>query len=300
MEYLWIAATVGAALAQTLRNALQRGLVTEVGVIAATQVRFLFGLPFAVAFLVIAATVAERAPPVPDGLSLAWIALGALAQIGATALMLAAMQRRSFVVTTAYTKTEPVQVLVVASIVLGEVPTWPLVLAVLAATWGVLLLTRPKGAQPSSEGAAAAAALGLASGGLFALSAVAYRGGILALGGEGDLLAAVTALVTALTLQALLLGLWLLARNRAALAGILAAWRPSATAGLMGALASLGWFVAFALAETAAVRTLGLVELIFAQVLSRRLFQERTTGREWIGLLLLVAGVALVLNVGAS
>ncbi len=296
---LWIAATIGAALAQTLRNALQRNLVDKVGLIAATHVRFLFGLPFGLAFLGVATAFAGHRPPLPDGVAFGWIALGAATQIAATALMLAAMQRRSFVVTTAYTKTEPVQVLLVASLMLGEVPTPLLAAAVLIATCGVLLLTRPAGGE-HQPGAAAAAVLGLAAGGLFAISAVAYRGGILALGGEGDGLAAVTALVIALALQALVLGAWLLARNRPALRAVLVAWRESLGAGFMGALASLGWFIAFALAETAAVRTLGLVELVFAQLLSRRLFKERTSLREVAGLALLALGVALVLNAGSS
>ena len=39
-----------------------------------------------------------------------WLLVGALAQIAATALMLAAMGERSFVVVVAYIKTEPIQV----------------------------------------------------------------------------------------------------------------------------------------------------------------------------------------------
>jgi drug/metabolite transporter (DMT)-like permease len=125
---------------------------------------------------------------------------------------------------------------------------------------------------------------------------VAYRGGILGLGGAGEPMAAPTALALALCLQAASLALWLAWRDPAALAAIARAWRPSLGAGFAGALASLGWFTAFALMETAAVRTLGLVELVFAQALSRRLFAEVTSPREWLGLALLALGVGLVLN----
>ena len=41
-----------------------------------------------------------------------WVVLGAGAQVAATALMLVAMGERSFVVTIAYIKTEPIQVAV--------------------------------------------------------------------------------------------------------------------------------------------------------------------------------------------
>ena len=39
-----------------------------------------------------------------------WVLVGAFAQVAATAMMLAAMGERSFVVTIAYIKTEPIQV----------------------------------------------------------------------------------------------------------------------------------------------------------------------------------------------
>ena len=60
--------------------------------------------------------------PTANLASLAWTGVGALSQIAATALMLAAMRERSFVVTTAYTKTEPVQVAVFSVVFLGEHP----------------------------------------------------------------------------------------------------------------------------------------------------------------------------------
>jgi choline-glycine betaine transporter len=47
----WVIATLIAAAAQTARNAAQSGLTKAIGTLGATQVRFLFGLPFAVVFL---------------------------------------------------------------------------------------------------------------------------------------------------------------------------------------------------------------------------------------------------------
>jgi drug/metabolite transporter (DMT)-like permease len=296
LEALWIPVTVAAAFAQTLRNALQRGLTAEIGVVAGTHVRFLFGLPFALVFLAVAVALAGRPPPAPDAAAVGWLTLGAVMQMAATALMLAAMRLRSFVVATAYTKTEPVLVLLVALLVLGEVPTPWLVVAVLTATAGVLVMSWPRSGAGLAGDALRAAGFGVAAAGAFALSAVAYRGGILGLGGAGEPMAAPTALALALCLQAASLALWLAWRDPAALAAIARAWRPSLGAGFAGALASLGWFTAFALMETAAVRTLGLVELVFAQALSRRLFAEVTSPREWLGLALLALGVGLVLN----
>ena len=72
-------------------------------------------------------------------------------------------------------------------------------------------------------------------------------------------------------------------------------WRPSLFAGLMGAAASEFWFLAFALATAASVRTLGLIDVLFAQIVARVMFGQRTTVREAIGMALVVAGVALLI-----
>ena len=46
------------------------------------------------------------------------------------------------------------------------------------------------------------------------------------------------------------------------------------------------------------MRTLGLAEVIFAQLITHRFFAQRTSGREALGILLILAGVALALNGG--
>jgi uncharacterized membrane protein len=66
-------------------------------------------------------------------------------------------------------------------------------------------------------------------------------------------------------------------------------------AGFMGALASQFWFLAFALATAASVRTLALIEVLFAQLVARVAFSQKTTLREAIGMALVVAGVVLLI-----
>ena len=108
------------------------------------------------------------------------------------------------------------------------------------------------------------------------------------------MLAAASTLLVAQLLQTVMLGGWLLVRERQVVRAVLTLWRPSLFAGLMGAAASAGWFTAFALTSAAHVRTLGLVELVFSYAISLKLFRERFTRRELIGMGLLVAGLVLV------
>jgi len=292
--WLWAVFTVVAAAAQTARNATQRSLTATLGTVGATHVRFLFGLPFAIVFLAGIAAVRAGALPTPEPVFFAWVAGGAVAQIVATALMLAAMGQRSFVVTTAYIKTEPVQVALFGFVLLGDPVTPLLAIAIAIATAGVVIMALRPGA--AGGGGLRATALGLAAGAGFGLSAIGFRGAILSLNHADFVTAASFTLVAGLLLQCLLLTGWLLLTGRAVLGAILRAWRPSLAAGFMGALASQFWFLAFALASAASVRTLALVEVLFAQGVSRYALGQRTTGREAIGIALIVVGVVLLIR----
>jgi uncharacterized membrane protein len=137
--------------------------------------------------------------------------------------------------------------------------------------------------------------IGLASGGMFALSAIGYRGAILDLHLPNFIMAATFTLLIGLFMQAVALSLYLCLRKPAVLIGIMRAWKPSLFAGLMGALASQFWFLAFALATAASVRTLALVEVLFAQLTARFAFGQKTTAREAIGMVLVVGGVVLLI-----
>jgi len=293
-HWLWVVFTLVAATAQTFRNATQRSLTDRLGTVGATHIRFLFGLPFGLLSLVVVWRVTGDMPP-PSAASLGWTFIGALGQIAATGLMLAAMRERSFVVTTAYTKTEPVQVAIFAVIFLGEHLSTMLTLAVVLATFGVLVLSWP--ARAASEAFSwRPAALGIASGALFAIAAVAFRGGILALGDVDYVASATETLALSLSVQSVLLSAWLLWREPDTLRRVLAAWRPSLPAGFFGAFASEMWFLAFAIQAAAPVRTLGLVEILIAGLVSRRLFAQTPSLRDIAGMVLVVIGIGLLFN----
>ena len=78
--------------------------------------------------------------------------LGALSQIVATGLMLLAMNDRSFVVTTAYLKTEALQTAIFGFVFLGDHLTLVKVVAILIATVGVVITAlRPGGEKSFAE-----------------------------------------------------------------------------------------------------------------------------------------------------
>jgi drug/metabolite transporter (DMT)-like permease len=290
--WLWAVFTLLAAAGQTARNAMQRELTASLGTVGATHVRFLFGFPFALVFLFGVTLATGFALPRPGLAFVPWVMLGALAQIAATALMLAAMGERSFVVTIAYIKTEPVQVAIFGLVFLGDAVTPGMMGAIVIATAGVIVMAyKPGGAA----GGIRPTLVGLAAGGMFALSAIGYRGAILSLGHPSFVMTATFTLAVGLVMQAALLTLYLALRDRPVLSAIVRQWRPSLFAGFMGATASQFWFLAFALATAASVRTLALVEVLFAQAISTFIFKQKVSAREAAGIVLVVAGVALLL-----
>jgi drug/metabolite transporter (DMT)-like permease len=290
-SWLWALFTVIAAASQTVRNATQRELTTTLGTAGATHVRFLFGLPFAALFLIAVVIASGQALPLPPISFWPWVLAGALAQIAATALMLAAMNDRSFVVVYAYIKTEPVQAALFGLVFLGDTVTLPMAAAILIATVGVVVMALKPGATLGLR----ATLLGLAAGSMFALSAVGYRGAILSLGLPNYLMAATYTMVVGLIVQVALLSFHLWLRDPGVIRAILQHWRPSMLAGFLGALASQFWFLAFALATAASVRTLALVEVLFAQAISAFAFKQATTPREALGIVLIVLGVLLLI-----
>ena len=295
--WAWIPIVIWAAFAQTIRNAAQRSLVTELGTLSATLVRFLYGLPFAGVWLVLVTTFSGAPAALPDfsptyGL---WLLLGAASQLTATAFLLVAMRQRNFIVGVAFSKTEVLQVGIFATVMLQEIPTLWSALAMVVATMGVVLLSLPgQTSGQASSWRGNAAWFGLASGACFALSSVGYRGAALQLPGVSAWLIGAWGVVLAQTLQSLLLGSWIASRQPGALKAIASAWRLSTVAGAMGAMASIGWLTAVALRPAVDVRTLGLTEVFFSYLVSRKLFKEQISRKELAGLLLVGAGVVVV------
>ena len=295
----WILVTLAAAFFQAIRFALQKRLTAPtpdgagLSATGATWARFLWSAP--PLGLGLALWLAATATPLP-ALSPAFWAYalaGGVAQILATVCVVALFRFRAFAVGLTFKKSEVLQTALLGWLVLGDAVTPAALAALLLGFVALAVLSAPQKDAPRAE-AVRATLLGLASGAFFAGAGVGYRGAVLEIGAPVALRAAVAlAMVTAA--QTLIMGAWLLVRDRAQARAVLAAWRPGLAVGLTSLAGSLGWFAAFAQANAAYVFALGQVELIFGLILGRVLFGERPTTRELAGMALLVASlVALV------
>jgi len=287
---VWIPATIAASFLQVARNALQRGLMPSTGPWGATLVRFLFGLPFSIVFVGVALWLtpgvqAHFSPPF-------WIAAmtGALAQVLATASLLVAMRRAGFAVGTALQQSSLPLAAVLGLVVFRDNLSLVAWAGVAVTTAGLAVLTWP-GALSTGPRPVSGALFGGLSGVCFGFSLNAFRHAALALEPRHAVFSAVACVAIVQAAQAFFLTLYLALRDPAALRAVIVGWRQSLAAGLCGACASSGWFLALALAPAAPVRALGVIEAPIAAIAGRRFFSERLHPRQILAGSAVLAGV---------
>ncbi|TYR29664.1 DMT family transporter [Mesorhizobium microcysteis] len=296
---LWIPITIAAAFLQNLRSAAQKHLKAVMGTTGATFVRFGFGLPFALFFLATLHLVAGYRIPAPNAAFLFWVGVGAFGQIGATFLLIHLFSHRNFAVGTAYSRTEPAQTALFALIFFGERVTGGTLAAIAISVFGVMLISvahmHMSWRNLVASIFARNALIGLASGTLFGIAAVAYRAASLALGGPNFMMQAAVTLVWTISLQTLVMAGWMVWKDRAEIGRIAKAWKVALFTGFVGATASFGWFMAMTLQQAAVVKALAQVEMLFTFAASVFFFKEKINRIETAGCLLIVAGILILL-----
>ena len=296
---LWIPLTFAAAFLQNMRSTLQKQLTGELSAIGATYVRFSFGLPVAILYLWGLHGFAGKAMPTPNGLFLVYCAVGGFTQIVGTALLVALFAYRNFAVGTTYSKTETVQTALFGIVMLGDRPSAGAAAAILVSLAGVVAISMAKSHLTAMNFIRSLTErptlMGLGTGAGFGISAVCYRAASLSLHADGFLISASYTLFVVLIIQTVAMTLWLMWREPAQLGATLKAWKLSSLVGLVGALASVGWFTAMTIENAAYVRALGQIELVFTFASSHFLFKERTERLELVGILLVIGGLLLLL-----
>ncbi len=292
MSELWIAVTIGAAFAQSIRFMLQKKLrQRRLGTVAATFARFLYSAPLVALILLVYARQSGQPVPLPEPRFWAPAMIGGAAQILATLCVVALFSHRNFAVGITFKKTEVLLSALVGLVVLGEGVSPAGLAAMAVGFWGVVLLSDPpdrSGAEPFLRRIFnPAAGLGLASGVFFAVSGVGYRAASLSLPTGDALLRALLTLAVVTAAQVLAMAVWMGWRQRDQIVAVIAEWRVAALVGVTSMIGSIGWFTAFTLQNVAYVNAVGQVELIFSLLIGWLVFSERISRREWQGLLLL-------------
>jgi drug/metabolite transporter (DMT)-like permease len=298
-SWLWIPLTLGAAVMQTVRTAGQKRLSEDVSNLMATLTRFLFGLPFALAYLGALMTFYDWALPPIDTEFLTFTFIAAVSQIIGTVLLIHMFRFRNFTVGTAYARTEAFLTAVVGALFFSEVVSLPGWAAISTSIVGVVLITVARGSQ--IEGGllrqlfTPIAGMGVMSGLGFALAALSLRRASLSLGDPNFLATAALTLVTVIAIETVLLGVIVAVRDREQFTAMRGKLKIGTFIGATSMLGSVGWFTAMTLEQASYVRAFGQVEFVFAILVSTRFFREEYTRNELLGIALIAASsLALV------
>ena len=297
---IWLPATLVAAVFQPWRTAVQRRVSKDLSINAAGLVRYLYGLPFALAMMAAYQWLAFPAAfPELGNWFLFYCAAGGLAQIVATNLLLMAFDHRNFVVGTAYSKTEAVQGALLSIALLGErlnLLSW---IGIALGVAGVMILSADNKKMTPGELIRAlgqpGARYGIASGFFFALTAIAIRSATVQVRTSDPIRAALIVLAVTVALQTVMQGGLLVWRERDQVAAVFRTWRVSGQVGLLSALGSACWFTGFATAPVALVRVVGQIEVAFTMAFGHFYLGERVSRSEVAGLALVTAGVVAAL-----
>ncbi len=295
---LWIPIAVTAALFQCWRTAMQQKLRARLSVNGAGFVRYLYGAPGSLVFLLAALAATGGVLPAISPRMVAYAAAGGFSQILATNLLIMAFGFRNFAVGTAYSKTETAQSGIIALIVLHEALR-PIAWAGIAVGLvGVLTLSfAGRGLKPRELAAATvqpAALAGLSAGFFFAVTVVFIKLASQATSGPSVFVRAMFVLFVTNTLQTLMQGAYIAVRDPLELRKAVTTWRTSSWVGLLSAAGSACWFTGFTLTDVALVRAVGQVEVVFTLLFSRFYLKERLTRGDAPGLVLVVCGVLLI------
>jgi drug/metabolite transporter (DMT)-like permease len=271
---------------------LQKRATGSLSVNGASYTRFCYALPFVWIYLGWLASY-----QVLPGLTrefLAYCLVGGVAQILGTAFLIASFTYDNFSVGTAFSKTEVAQTALVGLLLLGDTLSAAALAGVSISFVGVLVLSNPGSLHNLLHGNRALL-LGVLCGTGFAVAAVSYRAASLSLPGGDFLIRAGYTLAVTVTLQTLIMGVYIGLREPGELIRVARSWRTSIWVGLLGGAASACWFTAMTLVNAGLVRALGQVELLFTFAASIWFFREQVRVREVLGALLIVVGIWLLL-----
>ncbi len=294
---LWVIITILAAFSQNLRSAFQKKLQNDLSDIGATNVRFLFGLPFAIIyFLFLHNSYEVTLTSIPNKFILFTI-LGGVSQIIATFLLLKIFNYKNFAVGTTYSKTEPIQALFFSILILGETISYMGMIGIIIGIFGVIFISykSDKLSYDNKPDSKNSIYLGLLSGALFGIAAVMFRGASLSLNLDNLLYSSGLTLLVALFIQTTLLGIYLIITDKNQILLSFDNLKDCTIVGFFGALASMCWFYAMSIQNVAYVRALGQIELVFTILMTLIYFKEKISFREIIGICFILIGITVII-----
>lgn len=299
---LWIPFTLLAAFMQSWRNAFQNKLSAHVSTMGVTLSRFIFAAPIAALYLFLLYQYQPQNQLIPDlSASLIFaVLIASMAQIAATAFMVILFQKRNYAIGVGLAKSEAV-IAAALGAMFFLAPLTPLAwFGVIIGSIAVWLMSVKKQAAATKDSFSWSVILiGLASGLCFALTTLWIREACLELNAVGLSFAysAAWVLLWVISLQTIMLTLWLLFKEPQTLKALWDHRKMVVAISFFSCIGSIGWFTAMSLETVALVKTLGQVEILFTLIISARWFKNKLSKRETVGLVLVgISAICVILK----
>jgi drug/metabolite transporter (DMT)-like permease len=298
-NWFWIPLTLMAVTMQTIRTAGQKHLTSHLDSIVVTLVRFLFGLPFAVIYLITLFILDGRGFPSITISFFIYTIVAVLTQIIGTALMIYMFSLRNFAVGTTYARTDTFLTALVGTLIFSESIKLTGWIAIATCIVGVILITVGSTSLPENTLPffilQPSAYIGLTSGFCNAIASLCLRYASLSFGDPNFLFTAAFTLVSVLFIQTILLSVYILIKKREQFITMTHQWKTSTLVGITSMIGSVGWFTAMTIQRASYVKALGQIEFVLAFVVSTLFFRERSTIKELLGMSLIATGILILL-----
>jgi len=278
---------------QAIRTAGQKQLTAHLNAMATTGVRYIYALPFAWLYLFWLIDYRQVVVPELNSQFLLYAFIACIMQILGTVCLVAAFKYRNFAVATSLAKTEAILVAVVGALIFSTSLSALGWFSVIIGVVGVLIVSRVKFSyadvlQNPGAGFGLAAGLGLA------ITTLLIRESSLALNIDLMVSAAVT-LVFMITVQSFISLLYVWLQDKAQLRTMVKQWRLCLFVGITSVLGSIGWFTGASYQNAAYVKALGQIEFFITLFLTYRIFKEKISLMEYVGMFLIVVSVVILL-----
>ena len=293
----WIVTSILGAFFQNARSSIQKRLNTEMSLMASTYVRFAFSLPILLTvFLLYFGNFDYFLTAIQNSNFVFYVILASILQISFTLLFLYLLKFTNFLVGTALSKTEVIQIAFFEFIILRDYLNFYALLGIMISTIGVIIFSTKDLKNIINSFFSKSTVVGLFCGTLLALSVVFYRGSMEFIDfSNKNFDKALLTLFAATIIQTSLITLYLVFFEISEFKKLKSNIKLSALAGLFGFSATISWFYSFSLVQAALVRAVGQIELLFSYISSRFMFKEKIKFIEIFGIIIFIFGLFLVI-----
>ena len=282
-----------AGLFQTIRNTSSRTVAKIYKPSTITLIRFAYALPFALIY----ALILHMAGFVVGILTfnfLLFVTIASIFQIIGNTLFVNATKYGNFAVVVSFFRTDTILLAIISTLIFKVQYSGIAILGIFLTVFGTFLITFFKNKLKLSSLWSKDVLFGLSSA-LFIVGAIIFFDGANKsfLGGSPIINVSVT-LVISTIIQTIFNTLWVFWKQKNELFELRKTWKNDIIIGFASALATICWFTAYLLKDSALVRAVGQIEFLFSILVSIYFFKEKLKKVEILGIFIICIGILLV------